>query len=103
MTYLVKFEGSFATKEEAIAFVNLVESIKPKTIPGARNVSNPEFDVKQNCQVWESTHDEETPKPCTLLVNVDFKSSEVEHDIAGVIPSVSTILSNKIVEKIKQQ
>jgi hypothetical protein len=95
MTYLIRFEGSFATKKEAIAFANLIEGIKTKFVVEERETYKPEFQIGRSLKVWESTHDEATPLPCVQLVNVDFNSVEVERDIDGVVPSPELVMSEK--------
>jgi hypothetical protein len=101
MTYLIRFEGSFATKEEAIAFANLIEGIKGNFVQEERTTFKPEFEVQRRCQIWESTHDEANPQPCKLLTSVDFSGAELEHKIDGVTPSAELVLSSKILTTIK--
>lgn len=100
MTYLVRFEGSFTTKEEAIAFANLIEGIKSKFVVETRPEFESAFEVRRSLQVWESTHDEEVPKPCTLLTSINFNDVEKEHDIDGIVPDIACVLPTSVAEAV---
>jgi hypothetical protein len=86
MVYLVQFESAFATKEEAVAFANSVEQIKTNCIYDSRVAVDPVFMLGRKLQVWESTHDEAAPKPCSLILAVDFNAPKETHLVDSKVP-----------------
>jgi hypothetical protein len=86
MVYLVKLECAFATKEEAVAFANTVESIKANCLVDTK--ADTMFTMGRKLQVWESTHDEVSPKPCSLMLDVNFATAPVVHKIDGITPKL---------------
>jgi hypothetical protein len=92
MKYLVKFDGAFDTKEEAIAFANIIESFKSKLAPEPRYNPLPEYAIKRSLLVWESTHDEAEHKPCQLIMSVDFNAPKETHKVNGSVPTIEEVV-----------
>lgn len=75
MKYQVNATMMFNNEDDAIAFVNLIESIKSK-------VCIDEFqggiDNDLKCTMFKCYHDEVPPKQCQQINIVDFKGTQKE-------------------------
>ena len=84
--FRVEFDGSFNTEEDAISFLNLLQSIKGKLHKGR---GDEEIPIISQCRYHECFHDEIPPKPCGNYVNFDLKDDKVEDVKTGKGVSVS--------------
>ena len=108
MKYQVKFEGSFSTEDEALAFCNLIEGLKSKLFKDEQ-IKDPVFNLNRSFQLFKTYHDETPQKQCQLYKTVDFDGAEVVNKKTVMVDDVETlveidetvILSDKIVDKAK--
>lgn len=109
MKYQLKFEGSFDTEDEALAFVNLIEGMKSKLFKDDGVGKDPVFFLDRSFQLFKCYHDETPPKQCSLYKTIDFDGPELDVKKIVVVDDVETevdiddtiILSDKIKDKVK--
>jgi len=102
MKYQVKFEGSFNTEEESLAFCNLVEGLKSKLFKDEQ-IKDDVFHLSRTFQLFKAYHDEIPPKQCHLYKTIDFDGIEVvnkKEDESEVDNTI--ILSEQIKEDVKK-
>jgi len=108
MKYQVKFEGSFSTEDEALAFCNLIEGLKSKLFKDDQ-IKDQVFNLNRSFQLFKTYHDEEPQKQCQLYKTIDFDGIEVVNKKKVIIDKVETevdvdntcILSEKIKTDVK--
>ena len=102
MKYQVNTVMMFNEENDAIAFINLIESLKAK-------VCTDEFkggiDNDLKCTLFKCYHDEVPPKQCQQIEYVDFKASKVEkvNSLGKVVTynAVNTAIKETVKEVIK--
>lgn len=79
MKHRVEVDVSFNTEDEAIAFLNLVEMFKVKTIQDSGLTATKRLHLDQRCRYHECYHDEDPVKACGKYLNVDFDGILIAH------------------------
>ena len=74
MKYTVYLELSFENKEDAIDLLNVVEKIKEKAYKPIATDMQP-LEIKT--ELWETHHDEDPPKQCSVIDSVDFEKADI--------------------------
>lgn len=117
MKYRVEFDASFNTEEDAVAFLNLLQSVKDKLYKGtskvdpvysgtketgfkleSEGVAGDGIPVTIKCRYHECFHDENPPKPCGNYISYDLKS-EVKESVktkTGVIVTAESLITKEI-------
>lgn len=77
MKWRVEIDTSFDTKDEVIAFANLIEELKAKIFKGTGSEQIP---IVTRCRYHKCYHDEAPPQACGPYVNVNFDDPTInEH------------------------
>lgn len=74
MKYRIKADISFATRSDAIDFLNYIETIKHNVASGLDNGEN----INRSARFHECKHDDNPPTRCGNYINVDFDASGSE-------------------------
>lgn len=86
MKYLVNFSGAFLTQQEAVAFINFIESIKTKIVKNPTDFYKYDTPVNRSCKVWSTMLEDHDASPSQLILEVNFDSPIESHSIDGDIP-----------------
>lgn len=73
--YRIKSDICFATRQDAIDFLNHIESIKTTCASGTDNSK----DITISSRYHECKHDDTTPVRCNNYTLVDFDGEEITH------------------------
>ena len=101
MKYQVKFEGSFSTEDEALAFCNLIEGLKSKLFKDEQ-IKDPVFNLNRSFQLFKTYHDEVPQKQCQLYKTVDFDGAVIinKKEDNSIVDN-TCIISEKIKTDVK--
>ena len=93
MTYRVEVDVAFNTEDDAIAFLNLLQEIKPKICV----TEGTKIPIVARARYHECTHDDAEPKQCGNYINFDLKWEEKEEvkNKAGVKIAADTLITKQ--------